>query len=135
MIIRSTTLRHILAPTVHIDWSQFEGIAALRCTLGVAIPLMVGLVLRRPALSAFGAVGAVSVGFGSFQGALYRSRAVVMLSAAAGMAIALFIGSLAGHSTIAAVDDRVGAGVCQRNPHRDRSGRGIRRLAVVRRRR
>jgi uncharacterized membrane protein YccC len=97
-----TTVRRILAPTVRIDWSQFEGIAALRCTLGVAIPLLLGLLLRRPTVSAFGAIGAVSVGFGSFQGA-YRSRAMVMLSAAAGMAVALFIGSLAGHSTIAAV--------------------------------
>jgi len=99
---RSTTVRQILAPTVRIDWSQFQGTAALRCTLGVAIPLLIGLVLRQPAFSAFGAVGAVSVGFGSFQGA-YRTRAAVMVSAAAGMAIALFLGSLAGHSTITAV--------------------------------
>src|SRR3954454_8491453 len=99
---RSTTVRQILAPTVRIDWSQFEGTAALRCTLGVAIPLLIGLVLRQPAVSAFGAVGAVSVGFGSFQGA-YRSRAAVMLSAAARMAIPLSLGPPAGHTTISAV--------------------------------
>jgi uncharacterized membrane protein YccC len=47
-------------------------------------------------------VGAVSVGFGSFQGA-YRSRAAVMVYAAVGMAISIFVGSLAGHSDAAAV--------------------------------
>ena len=92
-----TTLHQILAPTVRIDWSQYEGMAALRCTVGVAIPLLIGLVLRQPSVSAFGAVGAVSVGFGSFQGA-YRSRAALMLAAAAAMAISIFAGSLAGHS-------------------------------------
>ncbi|MFL6280642.1 MAG: FUSC family protein [Vicinamibacterales bacterium] len=102
MIDRSTTVQQILAPTVRIDWSQFEGMAALRCTVGVAIPLVIGLVLRQPSVSAFGAVGAVSVGFGSFQGA-YRSRAALMISAAAGMAISIFIGSLAGRSSVPAV--------------------------------
>ena len=100
--LRATTLRQILAPVVHIDWSQFEGLAALRCTVGVAIPLIIGFVLRQPSISAFGAVGAVSVGFGSFQGA-YRSRAAVMVYAAVGMAISVFIGSLAGHSNLAAI--------------------------------
>jgi uncharacterized membrane protein YgaE (UPF0421/DUF939 family) len=97
-----TTLQQILAPTVSIDWSQFEGTAALRCTVGVAIPLVIGLVLRQPSVAAFGAVGAVSVGFGSFQGA-YRSRAALMLTAAAAMAISIFIGALAGHSSIATI--------------------------------
>jgi hypothetical protein len=76
--------------------------AALRCTVGVAIPLAIGLVLRQPSISAFGAVGAVSVGFGSFQGA-YRTRAVLMLTAAAAMAVSIFVGALAGHSSIATV--------------------------------
>ena len=44
----------------------------------------------------------MSVGFGSFQGA-YRSRAAVMVYAAIGMAISIFIGSLAGHSNLAAI--------------------------------
>jgi uncharacterized membrane protein YccC len=91
------TLRPIFQSTVHSEWSQFEGLAALRCTVGVAIPLTLGLALGLPTVSAFGAVGAVSVGFGSFQGA-YRSRAEVMLYAAAAMALSVFVGSLAGHS-------------------------------------
>lgn len=94
--------RQVLAPTVRVDWSQFEGVAALRCTIGVAIPLVIGLLLHQPSISAFGAVGAVSVGFGSFQGA-YRTRATLMISAAVAMAVSIFIGSLAGHSTAAAI--------------------------------
>ena len=76
--------------------------AALRCTTGVAICLIIGLVLQQPSISAFGAVGAVSVGFGSFQGA-YRSRAALMLTAAAAMAVSIFVGSLAGHSSVASI--------------------------------
>ncbi len=95
-------LRQIFGPTIRLDWSQFEGAAALRCTVGVAIPLVAGLVLRQPSVSAFGAVGAVSVGFGSFQGA-YRTRAEVMVFASVGMAVCIFIGSLAGHSDLASI--------------------------------
>ena len=99
---RTSTFRQILQSARHIDWPQFEGMAALRCTVGVAIPLVVGLTLRQPSVSAFGAVGAVSVGFGSFQGA-YRSRAAVMVYAAGAMALSIFVGSLAGHSDVAAI--------------------------------
>jgi uncharacterized membrane protein YccC len=77
-----------------------EPVAALRCTIGVGVPLVVALVLHRPGAGVFLAVGAVSAGFGSFQGA-YRSRAATMLLASAGMGVSLFVGSLAGHSTVA----------------------------------
>ncbi|HMC75839.1 MAG TPA: FUSC family protein [Vicinamibacterales bacterium] len=97
-----STVKPILQSAAHTDWSQFEGVAALRCTAGVAIPLFVGLLLREPSVGAFGAIGAVSVGFGSFQGA-YRSRAAVMNYAAVAMALALFAGSLAGRSDTAAI--------------------------------
>src|SRR5438067_323425 len=73
---------------------------AFRCTLRVAAPLVAALALHQPGPGLFLAVGAVSTGFGSFQGA-YRGRAPTMLSCAAGMAISLFAGSLAGQSPIA----------------------------------
>jgi len=101
-VTRVSTLRPILQSTIHSEWSQFEGLAALRCTVGVAIPLILGLALGQPSISAFGAVGAVSVGFGSFQGA-YRSRAEVMLYAGAAMAFSIFVGSLAGHANAAVI--------------------------------
>ena len=105
---RVSTPRHILLSTMHVDTTLFEGMAALRCTVGVAIVLVVGLVLRLPVVSAFGAVGAVSVGFGSFQGA-YRSRAAVMVAAAAGMAFSVLLGSVGGSSDLASVAIATGA--------------------------
>ena len=85
-----------------VNWSQFEALAALRCAIGVAVPLLIGLAIDQPLVGVFGAAGAVGVGFGSFQGA-YRGRAAVMLLAAVGMAFSVFIGSLAGHSTAATI--------------------------------
>ena len=87
-----------LRSTVRLEWSQFEGVAALRCTAGAAVPLLAGTLFGYPDVGAFGAIGAVSVGFGSFQGA-YRSRASAMVLASIAMAVAVFVGSLAGAST------------------------------------
>ncbi|MEP6917943.1 MAG: FUSC family protein [Acidobacteriota bacterium] len=92
------TAHQIVRTTLKVDWTLVEAAPALRCTIGVAIPLLLGVTIHHPSIGVFGAVGAVSVGFGSYQGA-YRSRAAVMLYATAGMALSIFVGSLAGHST------------------------------------
>lgn len=105
---RATAFQSIVHATRQLNWSQFEGPAALRCTIGVAIVLCVGLVAGNPSISAFGAIGAVSVGFGSFQGT-YRSRAAVMLWAALGMALAVFAGSITGSSDLAFIITVIGA--------------------------
>lgn len=96
------TVRQLLDSMREVEWSQFEGWAALRCAIGVAVPLLIGLAIDEPLVGVFGAAGAVGVGFGSFQGA-YRGRAAVMLVAAFGMAFSVFSGSLAGHSTVATI--------------------------------
>ncbi len=96
------TVRQVVGGALRVDWAVFEGTGALRCTAGVAIPLVAGLALGQPSLSAFGAIGAVSVGFGSFQGA-YRSRAAVMVSASLAMGAAVVAGSLAGNSDAASI--------------------------------
>jgi uncharacterized membrane protein YccC len=88
-----------LHSSLRIEWTQVEPLSALRCALGVAIPLAVSFLLNQPAAGVFLAVGGVSAGFGSFQGA-YRSRAAIMMCATAGMALSLFVGSLAGRSTL-----------------------------------
>ncbi len=95
--MRTALSRRLLASTLHFDWPQFEPLAALRCTIGVAVPLLVGSALHQSAIAVFGAVGAHGVGFGSFQ-AGYRSRTATMLYAAAGMGLSIWLGSLAGHS-------------------------------------
>src|SRR4051794_1070009 len=99
---RVSTPRQILLSTIHVDTTQFEGTAALRCTVGVALVLAGGLLAGQPLVGAFGAIGAVSVGFGSFQGA-YRSRAAGMIAAALGWGFWVFSGSPAGPSTGAAI--------------------------------
>ena len=55
----SGTFGRILSSALVVDWSQFEGSAALRCTLGVAIPLIAGLAIGQPAVGVFAAVGAM----------------------------------------------------------------------------
>lgn len=97
-----SAVRQVITSMLTVNWSQFEALAALRCAVGVALPLLIGLAIDQPLVGVFGAAGAVGVGFGSFQGA-YRGRAAVMLLAAVGMAFSVFIGSLAGHSNAATI--------------------------------
>lgn len=97
-----TTVRQVIGSILTVDWAQFEALAAVRCAIGVSVPLLVGFAIDRPLVGILGAAGAVGVGFGSFQGA-YRSRAAVMLLAAASMAFSVFVGSLAGDSTVATI--------------------------------
>jgi uncharacterized membrane protein YccC len=94
-------MRDTIRPAFHADWANAEPLAALRCTVGVAVPLTVAVAWLGPTAASFVAVGAFATGFGSFQGA-YRSRAAIMLLCNAGMAVSMFAGSLAGHSTLAA---------------------------------
>jgi hypothetical protein len=91
--------RQAFESALHIERANAEPAAALRCAASVGVALGGALLLNRPAAGVFLAVGAVSAGFGSFQGA-YRTRAATMLLAGAGMAVSLFAGSLAGRSTL-----------------------------------
>ncbi|MEO6896971.1 MAG: FUSC family protein [Caldimonas sp.] len=97
-----STLNQSIRSILKVEWSEFETLAALRCTIGVAVPLLTGLAIDQPVVGVFGAAGAVGVGFGSFQGA-YRGRAAVMLLATIGMACSVFIGSVAGYSSVATI--------------------------------
>lgn len=99
---RNNSLRSLIASITRIDWARFEGATGLRCTIGIAIPLIAGLAAGRPSAALYGALGAFGVGFGSFQGA-YRSQAIPMLLAALGMACSVAVGTLAGHSFATAV--------------------------------
>lgn len=63
---------------------------------------MIGALLDRPALGVSAAIGAFITGFTSPQG-IYRTRLVAVLVAAAGMAVASFVGTVAANSTIAIV--------------------------------
>jgi uncharacterized membrane protein YccC len=96
------TLRRALRSAFAFDRSRADLGFAVRCSAGVAIPLLAALAAGSPALGVPGAIGAMSVGFASQQGR-YRTRAAVMLLTAAAMALATFAGALAGKSTLALV--------------------------------
>ncbi|HXO17823.1 MAG TPA: hypothetical protein VN909_06600, partial [Candidatus Dormibacteraeota bacterium] len=97
-----TWLRELAATVGTFDRSALEPGFALRCTIGVAIPLLVATMLGEPALGVAAAIGAFITGFTSLQG-IYRTRLTAILFAALGMSAASFIGAVAAHSTPAIV--------------------------------
>ena len=97
-----TWLRELAATVGTFDRSALEPGYALRCTIGVAIPLVIAAMLGKPSLGVAAAIGAFITGFTSLQG-IYRTRLIAMLSAALGMAATSFIGALAAHSTVGVI--------------------------------
>jgi uncharacterized membrane protein YccC len=104
-----TWLRELAATVGTFDRSALEPGYALRCTIGVAIPLVVATLLGHPALGVAAAIGAFITGFTSLQG-IYRTRLQAMLIAALGMSVTSFIGALAAHSTLGIIAATVVAG-------------------------
>jgi hypothetical protein len=95
-------LRELAATVSTFDRSALEPGYALRCTIGVAIPLVVAAMLGQPALGVAAAIGAFITGFTSLQG-VYRTRLSAVLVAALGMSATSFVGALAAHSTPAII--------------------------------
>ncbi len=94
--------RTVVRSVFTIDWGQIELGGAIRCTIGVLVPLVVGLASGAVADGVAAAVGALSAGFASFQGA-YRSRASLTVLVAAGMAVSTMAGALAARNAVTAV--------------------------------
>ncbi len=65
-----------------VDVGGIEIGGAIRCTIGVLVPIVVGIAAGAVADGVAAAVGALSVGFVSFQGG-YRSRASLTVLVAA----------------------------------------------------
>jgi uncharacterized membrane protein YccC len=97
-----TWLRELVATVATFDRSALEPGYALRCTIGVAIPLAVAAAFGEPSLGVPAAIGAFITGFTSLQG-IYRTRLAAVLSAAIGMSAMCFVGALAAHSTASIV--------------------------------
>lgn len=93
--------RGVVRATVAVDRDQLALGPGLRCAVGIAAPLVVGLAVGQPLEGVAAAAGAISVGFASFQG-VYRTRAAVMVLASLGMGVSTLTGGLIGHSDIAA---------------------------------
>lgn len=97
-----TWLRELAATVGSFDRSSLEPGYALRCTIGVAVPLTIAASLGKPSLGVPAAIGAFITGFTSLQG-IYRTRLTAILVAALGMSVTSFVGTLAAHSTPAIV--------------------------------
>jgi uncharacterized membrane protein YccC len=78
-----------------VDWARIEPLYALRCMIGVALPLGLALMARHPLSGVSAALGAMCVGFASRQG-VYRTRAAVMILTSAATAFGALVGSLTG---------------------------------------
>ena len=86
-----------LRTILEVERAQVQPLRGLRLALGVAIPLMAGIATGHATLGAFGAGGALGVGFGAFLG-VYRTQAATMSAAAVALSLSLLAGSLAGPS-------------------------------------
>lgn len=87
--------RRIVADALRLNWSGIEVRFAIRCTVGVALPLIVSALLGQPLAGASAAYGALVTGLASRQG-VYRTRVGAMLSAGAALAISGFAGAVTG---------------------------------------
>lgn len=95
-------VRSLAGESVRLNIDQVDPGGALRCTVGVMIPLIVGLSAGGVADGVFAAIGALCAGFASFQGA-YRGRAAITVIVGAGMATALVSGALAARADWSAI--------------------------------
>jgi uncharacterized membrane protein YccC len=85
----------IVRETSQIDRMGVEPWFGIRCTIGVAIPLIVSYAAGHPLSGVSAAIGALVVGFASRQG-VYRTRAAAMLFTSAATGISAFVGSISG---------------------------------------
>jgi uncharacterized membrane protein YccC len=92
----TAVLSEAAGTALRIDRSKLAFDVGVRAALGLAIVLVVGRATGHTAAGVVAAIGALNAGFVSLQGN-YRSRAVLIMAAAAGMGVAEFIGATAGH--------------------------------------
>jgi uncharacterized membrane protein YccC len=92
----------IFREATRFDRSGLEFAFGARCAIGVALPLVAGLLTDHPLYGVSAAIGALPVGFASRQG-VYRSRASAALMTAAGVAVSAFVGAICGGTAWAAV--------------------------------
>ncbi len=87
--------RKIVADALKLNWSGLEVRFAVRCTAGVAIPLILSIAAGQPLAGASAAYGALVTGLASRQG-VYRTRVGAMLVASAALAFSGFVGASSG---------------------------------------
>jgi hypothetical protein len=82
-----------------LRWSAHGSATALYCLPAIGIPLIVGIGLGQAPAGMVAAGGALSVGFGAYQ-QLSSTRALPMVLAALGMALAAWLGSVLGGNAL-----------------------------------
>jgi hypothetical protein len=87
--------RKIVSDALTFNWPGIEIRFALRCTVGIAIPLIAGALVGQPLAGASAAYGALVTGLASRQG-VYRTRVGVMLLAGGVLALSGFAGAMTG---------------------------------------
>jgi uncharacterized membrane protein YccC len=85
----------LLSDLVGIERSKIAIAVGLRCSLGVVVPLVVGVASGHSSSGVAAAVGTLVVGFVSFEGR-HRATLRAMLFASAAVALSTLVGSLAG---------------------------------------
>ncbi len=92
--------RKVVADALRLNWSGLEVRFAVRCTVGIAIPLVVSALAGQPLAGVSAAYGALVGGLASRQG-VYRTRIGAMLAAGAVLAISGFLGAVTGPFPVA----------------------------------
>jgi uncharacterized membrane protein YccC len=92
---RKTAARRIVADALRFNWAGIEPAFAARCTVGVAIPLVVSALAGAPLAGASAAYGALVTGLATRQG-VYRTRIGAALAAGLALALSAFVGVITG---------------------------------------
>ena len=93
---RPPTWSRLIHDALRLDRSALDVAPALRCGLGIAIPLVAGDLAGHVLVGVEAAIGALTAGTASLQGT-YRSRAGTMSLAAGAFALSAFVGATLGH--------------------------------------
>jgi uncharacterized membrane protein YccC len=96
------TWHRVLVQSLRLARDQIDLPRALRCAAGVVVPMVIGVAAGSVADGLAAAIGALSAGFASFQGA-YRSRVATMAVVSVGMAASTMVGAVATPSALATV--------------------------------
>ena len=85
--------RKVVADAFTFNWKAIEIRFAVRCTVGIALPLLVASLAGAPLSGSLAAFGALVTGLASRQG-VYRTRIGVMLTAGASLALSGLAGAI-----------------------------------------
>ncbi|WP_188962023.1 FUSC family protein [Deinococcus aquiradiocola] len=93
--------RILVQNAFRFDRSQWRPLEALRCTAGLAVPVLLGVLAGQAPLGVLAATGALNAGLASYSG-VTRSRLRLMLTTSVVTALVTVLGVLAAHEVWAA---------------------------------